>query len=47
MMIAVMTVYKIVLVHGAEHLKTMSVEFVLVITQAVLTVLERQMAQLL
>jgi hypothetical protein len=41
---APMIVNKIVLVHGVEHLKMMTVEFVVVITQAVLTVLVYQMA---
>ena len=47
MIIALMTVYKIVLVHGVDHLKMTSVEFVMVIIQAVLTVPERQMVMLM
>ena len=46
MLIALMTVYKIVQVFGADHLKMTSVEFVMVITQAVLTVQELLMVML-
>ena len=46
MMIAIMTVYRIVLVHGVVSFKMMIVEFVVVITQAVQTVRERLMVML-
>ena len=44
---APMTVYRIVLVHGVEHLKMMTVEFVVVITALVQIVQEHQMVVLL
>ena len=43
MLMAVTTVYRIVLVHGVEALKMMNVVFVVVIIQAALTVQAYQM----